>query len=143
MLDGINFALIDALLVVVLFVFLRLLLRKDWLAGAVWGLLVTAALCASAETPAVFVPVAAIAVAALLWAITRFGLVSAVVGMSVHYYFWNYPMTFAPTQWYSGIGYMALVVVAAITLYGFQTSLGGRRLGLVSSDDELNSRRAL
>jgi len=103
----------------------------------------TAVLCASAETPAAFVPSAAICVSAALWVVTRFGLVSAVVGWSVNYFFWNYPMTFAPTQWYSRIGYMALFLVAAITFYGFQTSLVGRRFGLVANDDELNSRRGL
>jgi hypothetical protein len=38
------------------------------------------------------------------------------------------PMTFRSSVWYSSVGFAALAVVAAIALYGFKTSLGGRRL---------------
>ena len=37
-------------------------------------------------------------------------------------------MTFTTPAWYSGIGFAALFVVLAVTLYGFRMSLGNRPL---------------
>jgi hypothetical protein len=46
------------------------------------------------------------------------------------------PLTFQTTAWYASTVYATLMVVAAMALYGFWTSLGGRpRLGIAGVDD--------
>ena len=35
-------------------------------------------------------------------------------------------MTLHPSAWYAGFGYAALLMIAALALYGFRISLGGR-----------------
>jgi hypothetical protein len=39
-----------------------------------------------------------------------------------------FPITLDASAWYSGYGYLALSIWAAIVLYAFRTSLGGRPL---------------
>ena len=55
----------------------------------------------------------------------RFGLVSGMLFMFSIRIFLNFPIGFE-TTWYSGTGYAALTIFAAIVLYAFRTSLGGR-----------------
>ena len=38
------------------------------------------------------------------------------------------PLTSNPSSWYSGFGYAALAMIAALALFGFKTSIGGRRV---------------
>ena len=66
-------------------------------------------------------------VALTLFVLFRFGLAGSIV-MSVTYGLFLYPITFEASAWYAGGGYFALLLVAAIALYGFRTSLGSRRL---------------
>ena len=56
----------------------------------------------------------------------RFGLLGGLTAGIVMGFFLN-PLTFR-SVWYAPVTYVALTLVAAIALYGFKTSLGGRRL---------------
>ena len=58
--------------------------------------------------------------------IVRFGLLAAVVQFYVWGLFVFFPMTSDLTAWYAGAGVTAAFVLAALTLYGFTTSLAGR-----------------
>jgi hypothetical protein len=60
--------------------------------------------------------------------LTRAGLVALIVMQLVSILFVSAPITFDTSAWYSGIGFAVLTIVAALTLYGFRTSLGSRRL---------------
>jgi hypothetical protein len=42
--------------------------------------------------------------------------------------FRTFPMPLDASSWYAGFGYAALAILAAIVLYSFRTSLGGRPL---------------
>jgi hypothetical protein len=48
----------------------------------------------------------------------------------------QFPITLDVSAWYSGTGYAALAVFAAIVLYSFRTSLGGRSLLSASHLDD-------
>jgi membrane-bound acyltransferase YfiQ involved in biofilm formation len=64
----------------------------------------------------------------IIFILKRFGVVSlaaAFLGSSI---FSDVPMTLQPSAWYSSTGYAALIVIAAICLFAFRTSLGGRPL---------------
>jgi predicted Ser/Thr protein kinase len=134
--DGVGFGAADALIAVLLFVFLQVVFRSERIAAVVWILVVAAGGLTGSEAPLVFLPVVIIAAALGLWAILRFGMISAAVATSVNY-FWYYPITFQRSAWYSSLGYPALAVLAALVFYGFYTSLGGQRGSLFSKADDL------
>jgi serine/threonine protein kinase len=58
----------------------------------------------------------------------RFGLIAlAIYYLSVSL-FYQFPITLDASAWYSGYGFAALAIFAAIVLYAFRYSLGGRPL---------------
>jgi predicted Ser/Thr protein kinase len=61
-------------------------------------------------------------------ALTRYGVVAILVTAFVVSAFQRFPLTLQTSVWYAGIGYAALLVVGAIAVFGFRTSLGGRPL---------------
>jgi serine/threonine-protein kinase len=121
-------ALINGLAFLFLFLVLRVLLRKDWIATAVFIVVTSVPNIAGAETRWVNAPFVVLTVATLLVLLTRFGLLAVVISFFVQNVFNVFPITLRPSAWYSSIGFAALVVVALLTLYGFHTSLGGRPL---------------
>ena len=112
--------------------FLRALLRKEWLAIAL-GLVILFFLSAPFFQPAVsgqplinnFIALASVSLG--LFVLRRFGLVALILSLFVVDVF-RIPMTMHAPVWYSTAGYAALFVIAAITVFGFRTSLGGRSL---------------
>jgi hypothetical protein len=55
----------------------------------------------------------------------RFGLL-ALVTNAVVFNILHFPLTTQWSAWYSGIGLAGILLIAALALYGFYTSLGGR-----------------
>jgi hypothetical protein len=105
---------------------LRMLLRRQWAAAAVFVAILAASSSAQGEAPLLFLPFGL--VAGLLWVfiLTRLGLVAAIVNFFCVALLTDIPITVETSAWYAGIGYAALLVFAAFALYGFFTSLGGR-----------------
>jgi len=73
-----------------------------------------------------------------LWffVLMRFGFLASVVvefGTALVIYF---PFTFEGAAWYSGYGYLALAIFAALVLSAFRISLGGRPLLVPSRFDD-------
>jgi hypothetical protein len=62
-----------------------------------------------------------------VFALLRFGLLGG-ISFGMVYGLLVLPITFQPSAWYAPGGYAVLLVIAAITLYGFRTSLGSRRM---------------
>ena len=56
----------------------------------------------------------------------RFGLLALVANFVVHIILQNFPLTTQWSAWYSGISLAGILLIAALVLYGFYTSLGGR-----------------
>ena len=70
-----------------------------------------------------------------LFVLMRFGLIGGIFYLLVSYIV-RAPITFDASAWYSGYGYAALGIFAALVLYAFYTSLGGRPiLGTPQLDD--------
>jgi serine/threonine-protein kinase len=103
---------------------LRALLRKEWAAAVAFVLLFTAAFAAD------FAPVVLV-VSLIVWVLAvflliRFGLLAFVVQGFFENLLESYPLTTQGSAWYAGISLTAILLMAAIALYGFYTSLGGR-----------------
>ena len=56
----------------------------------------------------------------------RIGLVAAIVDAFVWTLFASSPMTLQSSAWYSSAGYVSLIAIGALALYGFRTALGVR-----------------
>jgi serine/threonine-protein kinase len=121
-------------LVYLFFLFvLRMLLRNTWFAAVVAALILTPIMSGQLLTsaqPWVIFPVALGGNIAMLTVLIRFGFLATTVfgyvlgtiGIgAVH-------LTSDASSWYSGFGYAALGMVAALAVFGFKTSLGGRRV---------------
>jgi hypothetical protein len=102
------------------------LLRNEWAAGVALVLLVTASTAAGSR----FDPVAIVGVlifsSLAVFVMLRFGLLALVANVVVFNILQNFPLTTEWSAWYSGIGLAGILLVAALALYGFYTSLGGR-----------------
>jgi hypothetical protein len=71
-----------------------------------------------------------------LFVLMRFGLLSIAVGTMVGVISGYFPASLDVSAWYAGYGYAALAIFAAIVLYAFRTSLGGRPLLAASRLDD-------
>ena len=117
-----------ALMYFCLLFLLRIVLRRDWLAIAVF-LMVMPTLntlqtsIAAGSTSFIFFVLA-------VTLLRRVGLLALVVGFFVEVTLIEngVPMTFDPSVWYSGAGFAAMAMIAGLAIYGFRTSLGGRRV---------------
>ncbi|HEX4998797.1 MAG TPA: protein kinase [Terriglobia bacterium] len=124
--DGMLFGVSTALIAVLLYVYLGLLFRSKKIAAVLWVLANVTPVFVGGDVPFLFLPLVILTFAAFLAAMLRFGLLSVVVATFVDY-FWTYPISLRISAWYAGLGWIALLAVAAVTIYGFQVSLGGRQ----------------
>jgi serine/threonine-protein kinase len=128
-LRSVDMAITILLALVATFIFLlaRTLFRRDWLAVAVTLLVLTIpdsnilAVAGPWSSTAMYMIGAAI----MVFVQMRFGLVAFAATFVVASIFSTTPVTFQ-NSWYAGYGYAALLIIAALALYGFKTSLGGR-----------------
>jgi hypothetical protein len=117
---GVLFVRLAFLFILVL---LRALLRREWTAVAFF--LVIFALGVANRVPVY-------AITSLVWAglavflLTRFGLLAGLANGVMYYLMHDFPLTTDGSAWYAGISLTGILLIAAITLYGFYTSLGGR-----------------
>ncbi len=105
---------------------LRMLLRKQWAAAAAYILILTAIATLQSDTPLVTAPFEAIGDGLLVFVLMRFGLVAAMATFFFYGLLKGFPITTQASAWYAGIGFTAVLLMAAMALYGFYTSLGGR-----------------
>jgi predicted Ser/Thr protein kinase len=130
-LAAVNLVLLAVLAVVVAPVYLftifllRRLARRDWLAVALFGLVIaTANYAGNWQVSAMSI----LANGLLAVVLTRYGLVAAVVALLALYTLNNFPVTLDFSVWYAGIGLTPLVAVLALAVFAFYTSLGGQKL---------------
>jgi serine/threonine-protein kinase len=110
-----------------IFLLVRTLFRRDWLAVAVTILVMTTPDSSqfAAAGPLSSIAMNMIAAVIIVFVQVRIGLVALAALIIVTGIFSFHPITFQNT-WYAGYGYAALLMIAALALYGFKTSLGGR-----------------
>ncbi len=119
-------------LICLLFI-LRILLRNQKAAFAAF-ILITALIGALSDMRAY--PIELIVTGVYLFVLMRFGLVAIALCFFAANLLSSFPITLEASAWYSGAGYTALAILAAIVLYAFRTSLGGRpMLGRASLED--------
>jgi hypothetical protein len=120
-------AIFTALLFFFMLFLLRLVLRKDWIAGTVYVVIITFATTISSTTPSVDYPLNALAFAIFAFALLRFGLLAAIVATAVEQIL-NLGSLLDFSAWYAGMAVMPFVLVVLLAIYGFRVSLGGRKL---------------
>lgn len=107
---------------------LRVLLRRQWLAGGIAILFLTTGAPQLSFQPIVSAPAQALIVAALVILSTRFGLVALISAITTLYMLQGFPLTLNFSAWYFGIGLIGPLAVLALAIYGFYTSLGGQKV---------------
>jgi len=122
-----------ALLVLFLFLGLRLLLRREWLAVAA-VLAIQAGIEAFGASPraSLTTTMISLAIGTMWWSITlfvtvRFGLLATAFFLFVGE-LTRVPANWGLTGWQSSPSWTAIVIVTAVTVYGFHTALAGRSL---------------
>src|SRR5262249_28626164 len=108
---------------------LRALLRKDWLAGAVFALIFSSLNLASATSHAVLITVVNfLLMSGFAYVALRWGLVALAVAIAVSALVGEAPVTANTSAWYFGSGVFMLGIVLALALWAFRTAIGGQRL---------------
>jgi len=120
---------------VFLFFLLRVLLRQQWIAAAVFVLLfgvVTGFLFSG--HPVIGACFGVLAISFFLAALLRFGVLAAIICIFVPP---DLPLTTDLSAWYSGPTVFVVAIVLALAAYAFHTAVAGRPLfkaGLLESD---------
>jgi serine/threonine-protein kinase len=111
-----------------LMLFLRWVLRKQWLAAAAVVVLMTALNALQSSEPLLVTPFVLLIWALLVIVLVRFGLVAITALFVFDLLLDSFPITTDTSAWYAGVGYLAIMLMAALTFYGFRISLGGKSL---------------
>jgi predicted Ser/Thr protein kinase len=114
------------LLSFILLFFLRVLLRKSWLAGAAFVLLFAILKSFSSDYPAIEWPTQIILYAALAAGALRFGLVALVVALFSANMLLDVAVTLNPSAWYFTSAALALASFAALVIWGLSIALAGQ-----------------
>jgi serine/threonine-protein kinase len=126
--DGIGWSVFNSLLLFFLFLLMRIVLRRDWLAAAAVAVFFSLPPFLEGDNPAIS-GVGALLIGALLMAVMlRSGILAATAMNLVASIFLMFPMTFQLSAWYSRIGFVALAWAVAVTLFGFFVSIQGQKL---------------
>jgi predicted Ser/Thr protein kinase len=119
-------AIWNLFMAVMMFLLLRLLLRRTWAAVVVTTILGAALVAPESGDPWVYV-VFILCFLMVFWlALLRFGLVTVLIGFTVSNLLATMPMTLNLSAWYASSTWVTLMVVAALTMWGFYVSLAGR-----------------
>jgi serine/threonine-protein kinase len=106
-------------------VLLRALLRKTKLAAVGFVLLIAVLIGGSQGDPALVVA-GLVFLAWGMFLLIRFGLLAGLANTVIYHIVATFPLTTQGSAWYWGISLTGILLIAALTLYGFYTSLGGR-----------------
>ncbi len=112
--------------ILVLLLLARIVLRTTWL--AILAITIVISFAGTITTGNPYVDVCFGAVTAILHVILlfRLGFLAIVVAEFAGDILTVFPMTFDAGSWYFGITLLALVVVGALTTFGFRVALAGR-----------------
>jgi serine/threonine-protein kinase len=133
LLDAIQRLTFDTLVVMFIVVMFRAFFRQQFVAVALTWLVFSIALTVSFAWEAVTIGgsialpmvVSGLCVSVILYVLLRWGLLAAIV-MGVVFQWLNAPLTLDPTSWYAGRSFLVLAACAALAIYGFVVSLGGK-----------------
>jgi serine/threonine-protein kinase len=109
-----------------LFVLLRLLLRKDWLAAAAFILILAATSTLSGKYPVVDAVDAAVSFGIVILVLKRSGLFCLMVLFTAFEVLYAFVHSIQLSHWYAASTFLGVLVVLALAVYGFRVSLAGR-----------------
>jgi hypothetical protein len=121
--------------VLALLFFARVILRRNWLATLITGLVLTAVFL---NEPNIFFdfPVTAIQMTLWLFLLIRFGFLAFAIGWMEFGLLTSIPITLRASDWYAGRSLFVLLLFLGFALYGFRTALAGRPVfGNLAVDD--------
>jgi len=101
-------------------------LRTHWLAAAGFVLIYSLLQTLGSDFPAVQAPFVIVIYTIAAVVVVRFGLIALAAGIFVADLLGNMPATGNFSAWYASGPLFALVLVAALAIWGFHTSLAGR-----------------
>jgi serine/threonine-protein kinase len=116
-------AMFFALATAMLFFLLRVILRKEWLAAAVFVLFF--AVPSFLDGGLISGAFALVVAAVVIFLFLRFGLL-ALVFANYFGHCLQFPLTTDSSAWYAGTSLFVLSVLAALAIYGFRIALAGR-----------------
>jgi hypothetical protein len=119
------FWVVSALGVFFVLFLLRLLLRKDWLAGIAAVILFSAS-ALNDENRVFSIVMLALIWAAILLVLKKFGLLAMVTGLVVQNVLILFPVTTHFSRWYAPPALAGLAFIAALAFYGFQMARAGQ-----------------
>jgi len=107
---------------------LRVLLRKEWLAGivfvAIWATMKTL----GSDYPWIDGSTWTLLYAVAAIVVFRFGFVALAVGLFVTDMLLNVPLTLDLSAWYAGNTLLPLLIIAGLAVWGFYSALAGQKL---------------
>jgi serine/threonine-protein kinase len=109
-----------------LFVLLRLLLRKDWVAAGVFVLIFVATSALSGKYPLVDAAFAAVLFGIVIFILKRFGLFCLMVSFTTSQILFVFVHSIQLSHWYAAPTILGVLSVLALAVYGFRVSLAGR-----------------
>ncbi|HYW41928.1 MAG TPA: hypothetical protein VE959_03665 [Bryobacteraceae bacterium] len=121
-------ALFDAMLFFFILFVARVVLRKQWIAAAVFVLILTALFSTGTVYPRTDIPLNLLGAGVFTFVLLRFGLLALIATDLMTSLLTDVPRTLDFSAWYAGTGMAPLVLAALIAVYAFRTSLGGRPL---------------
>src|SRR5271157_3034058 len=113
---------------------LRVLLRKQWIAAAVFVAITSTVPAIGSASPWADTFENALIFGVLALVLLRFGLLAAIVAYASFDLLSACPPTLDLSAWYIGLVFIPLAAVALIAIYGFRTSLAGRPLFRISGE---------
>jgi serine/threonine-protein kinase len=119
--------LIRVLAIVFFLVLVRRVVRKEWIAAVVVGVIFVGQYLGM-PAPAVTLPLAALSTGILVFATVRYGLLAAFVAESCRRIYGYKIYTNDPSNWMFYAGAVALILLAALVWWATKTALAGRPL---------------
>ena len=121
-------SLFDPIFGLLLLFLIRIAVRNQWLAVALFILLVAAVNSNGSAYPWTDVPIYLGIAAINAFLLMRYGLLAAIISDMLYDFVIGIPRTLDFSLWYAGTGMLPLVLTGLIAIYGFRVALGGRKL---------------
>ncbi len=113
---------------IMMFLVLRLLLRRTWIAVVVFSALSFVLFNPGTGHPAPYLIGFLIGLPLFWFVLFRFGLLPVVLGVTVSALLQSLPLTFNLTTWYGYVTLVTLFITVGVAAWGFWTALAGRPL---------------
>jgi serine/threonine-protein kinase len=126
--DATGVSVLAALVVFLILFFARVALRNQWLAALVPAGLLAVGSAGDTPEPVVTLAVNFLGFAAVTVLLMRFGLVVAVAALVSAFVLFD-TTTSSFTLWYGQGSFLSVLVLGAVAVWAFRTSLGSRKLG--------------